>query len=77
MFDHAALHGDGAFDRVDDTCELDQHAIAHQFHDTSATFGNRRIDERRAVRLQRGQRTGLIGLHQARETDHVCGQYGG
>jgi F420-0:gamma-glutamyl ligase len=32
---HAALHRKGTFDRIDDTAELDEDAVAHPLDDTA------------------------------------------
>src|SRR5215467_5679195 len=46
---HAALDVDGAAHRVDYTSMLDKHAIAGGLNNTTAVFGNLRIDEFFAV----------------------------
>ena len=66
-----ALDGERAFDGVDDAAELDQRAVADQLDDTALVGGDRRIEDRLAVALQRGERAGLVGPHHAGIADHV------
>ncbi len=75
--DHAALHRDGALDRIDDAGELDQRAVAHELDDTTVAGGDLAIDEVIPMGLQRRQGAGLVLLHEAAVADHVGGQYGG
>ena len=59
------LDRDGAFDGVDDTGEIDERPVADQFHDAAVMCLYRRIEELFPEMLQRGQRAGLVGCHEA------------
>ena len=74
---HLALNIDRAGDRIDDTGEFDQHAVAGGLDDAPAVFGDAGIDDLPAMRLQGGDRADLVGSHQAAVAGHVCGQYRG
>ena len=70
------LDVDGAGQSVDDARELRQQAVAHQLDDAPAVGGHLGIDQVTAKRLERGERAGLVRLHEARVADHVRGQDG-
>ena len=73
-FGDAPLDVDGALDRLDDARELDQNAVAHELDDAPVMPGDRGIDELFAVGVERGQRAGLVGFHQAAVPDRVGAQ---
>ena len=56
----AALHLDGAVQRIDHAGELDQHAVAGGLDDAAAVLGDLRVDELAAQRLQPGERAVLV-----------------
>src|SRR4051794_25829940 len=74
---HAALDGDGTGDRVDDAAELAQHAIAHELDNPAVVLGQEWLEELLAVRLEAGERAGLVMAHEPRVADHVRRQDGG
>ena len=69
-----ALDGERAVDGVDDAAEFHQRAVADQLDDAAVVGGDRGIEDRFAVPLQRGERAGLVGAHHARIADHVGGE---
>ena len=50
-------------DRVDDAGELAERAVAHELDDAAAVLGDERLDQLLPVRLQSGERAGLVALH--------------
>ena len=70
----------GGYDELkalDDAGKLDQRAVADQLDDTAVVLGDRRIEQRQAMLLQRGQRAGLVAPHHTRIADHVGRKDGG
>ena len=63
-----ALNADGAIDRAG---KLDQHPFAGGLDDTAVLFGDAGIEDFLAQSLELGERSGLVGMHQAAEADHV------
>ena len=82
--DDAVFRLDGALDvertadRVDDTSELDEGAIADQLDHPAPVARDRRIEDAFPVALQGAERPGLIGTDHAGIADHVgrenCGE---
>ena len=50
-----ALHRQGAVHGIDDACELDDGAIADQFHDPAVVGGDRRVEDGFPMPLQGGR----------------------
>ena len=73
---HALLQIDGALHGVDGAGELDQHAVAGHLEDAALMLGDQWLQHLLAPGLERGQRAGLIVLHQPAVADHVGGQDG-
>jgi hypothetical protein len=72
-FGHRLLHHDRAADRIDNAGKLHQHAVAGGLDDATAVFGDLRIEELAAQRLEAFVRALLIGAHQPR----IAGDIGG
>ena len=71
---HATLELDCRADRVDDTRELDQRAVAHQLDDAPVVFGNRAIDQLFSVRPEAREGAFLVRPDQSGITDHIRAQ---
>ena len=71
---HRALDLHGARHRVDDAGELDQRAVAHELDDAAVMFGDHRIDDLAAQRLEPGQGARLVEAHQPAVPHHVGGE---
>jgi hypothetical protein len=71
------LNIDGTLHGLDDTGELGQKPIAHEFHDPPAAFSNLGLHQLSTEGLQALERSCLVLAHQAAITDHVGGKYGG
>ena len=74
---HPPLNGDSALNRIDDTYELRQKAIARQLEDAAPVLLNRRLEDFLPVSLQPRERSGLVALHQRRIAGDVGDQNGG
>ena len=74
---HGLLQRNRAFDGVHGAGELHQNTVAHQLEDPAVMFGQDRLQNVSAASLQRGQRAGLVNLHQPAVADHIGGQNGG
>jgi hypothetical protein len=74
---HCLLNIDRALHRLDHARELGQQAVAHELHDAPAAFGDLRLHQVPAERLEALQGTPLVGAHEARIADHVCSKDGG
>ena len=72
-FDHLALDGHGAGDRVDDAGKIHQQPVAGGFDDASAIGGDRGIQMVFADSLERAQSSDFVGPHQATVADDVRG----
>ena len=70
---HAALDLDGALDGIDRAAEFHQHAVAVHLEDAALVPGDDRFDHGAAPALERGQRAGLVLLHEPGIADHVRG----
>ena len=64
----------GAGDRVDHARELDQHAVARELDDAALVLGDLAVCHLAPMRLERGQRPGLVVAHQPAVADHVGGK---
>ncbi len=73
---HAALHRDRAGDRLDDTWELDQDAVAGRLYDAALVLGDLRIDQLAAMGSQPRQRAGFVLAHQAAVAGDIGGENG-
>src|SRR5262249_58790468 len=60
---HTALNIDSAAHSIDNANELHQRPISGGFNNSAAMFGDLRIDQFFAVRLELAQRAFLIGSH--------------
>ena len=60
-----ALHRQGTIHRIDHAAELDDGAVADQLYDAAVMGGDGGIEDYLPVMLERGQRTRLVGPHQA------------
>ena len=74
---HPALKLQSRSDGIGGAAELDQYAVAHDFHDAPAMGAHRRAENGRPPLLQRGERAGFILLHEAAVADHVGHEHGG
>ena len=77
LVEEIGLEVDGAAHRIADRGELDQHAIAGGFHDTSARRGDRGIEQRFTIGRLAREQCGLVGLDKAAVADHVGDHHGG
>jgi hypothetical protein len=71
---HRLLHRDRAAHRIDDTGELDQHAVAGGLDDAAMVLGDFRIDQLPPQRLEAFERAFLIHPHQPRIPRHIGGK---
>ncbi len=71
------LRLDGGTNRIDDTCELDQHAVAHELDDSPIVLRDRGIDDLRPQCLEGAKRAFLVRSNQSRVADNVSGHNGG
>jgi hypothetical protein len=76
-FGHAVLHGEGAGDCFDDARKLDQQPVAGGLDHPPLVFGEFRIDQLAAQRLEPGQCPGLVLAHQPRVTRDIGREDGG
>src|SRR5262249_49092200 len=74
--EHAALDFGGTAHRIHDVAEFDQHAVAGGLDDTAAIFGDLRVDEVTAVRLQPAERALFIFSLQPRIARDIGGEDG-
>ncbi len=63
-----------AFDRIDDTGELDQRAVADQLEDPPVMGGDRRVEQGLAMALEGKQRAGFVRRHHPRIADDIRGK---
>jgi hypothetical protein len=61
--DHAALHYDGAPDRIDDAGKLDQRAVARSLDDTAMMGRDRWVKQLAPVSFKRIQSAHLVHAH--------------
>jgi len=71
---HCLLHCDRAAHRIDDTGKLHQHPVAGGLDDAALVFGDLRIDELIAQRLEALERAFLVRPHQPRIPRHIGGE---
>ncbi len=65
----------GAGDSVHHALELDQHAVAGEFHDPALVLGDLAVDQISPTRLERRKRTALVETHESAVTDHIGSKY--
>ena len=70
----ALLDLDRALHRVHHAGELDQHAVAHQLHQTTLIFGEQRLDHLAAPLSEHRKRSGLVLAHEPAVADDVGGE---
>ena len=63
-----------ASQRIDDAGELDQQAVAGGLDDAAAVFGDFRIDQLGAQRLEPCERPFFVRTHQPRIAGHIGGE---
>ena len=73
---HLPLHYDRALQGVDDTGELRQQPVAHQFEDVAVVLLDFRLEQLLAVCPQTFERTRFFLLHEPAVADHVGGKNG-
>ena len=76
-FDHPALHVNRAADRIHDTAEFHQHAVAGVLYDAPAVLFDLRIDQLAKKYLEVLLRPLLVRFHEARVAHHIGGKNGG
>ena len=76
-FIHLTLNGDGALNRINDTCEFREEAIARQLEDTSPVLLDYWLEYFLAMSLKPGERSSFVALHQRRIAGDVGDQNGG
>jgi hypothetical protein len=69
--DHAALHLDGATNRIDNAAEFDKRAIACPLDDAAVMHGDGRVDQVASECPQSRQCAILIGSGQPAVPDHI------
>ena len=74
-FDHLPLNGDCAFDCVQHTGELGQHAVSSGINDTSAQLAYHR-QHNRLMALKVAHRARFVRAHQGAIAGDICGQDG-
>jgi hypothetical protein len=75
-FGHAPLDRDRGGDRLNDTRELDQKAIAGRFHNPALMLGDLRIDEFVSMASEPRESAGLILPHEAAISGDISGENG-
>ena len=75
--DHPALHVNRAANRIHDTAEFHQHAVAGVFYDAPAVLFDLRIDQLAKKYLEALVRPLLVRFHEARVAHHIGGKNGG
>ena len=66
-----SLYGERAVYGIDHAAELDNGAVADQFHDPTVMGGDGRVEDDLAMPFQGAERAGLVGAHEAGIADHV------
>ena len=74
---HAALNASGAFDCIDSARELTEHPVPGQLDEPAVVFGEQRLDQLLAMRIEPRKRAGFITLHQARVARNVRNENSG
>ena len=74
---HAVLQFDRALHRVYRTAELDEHAVAGDLEDAALVADDQGLQHLLPPGLERGQRAGLVVLHEPAVTNYVGGEDGG
>ena len=74
MASHSPLDRGSALDCVDDACEFDQRAVAHELDDATMELFYRGIDKFPTASLQPRQRSYLILAHEAAIASHIGSQ---
>jgi hypothetical protein len=72
-----ALKSCRTLDRIHNAAEFGQQAVAHEFKNSTVTFGNLRLEQVLPVRPQAVKRVRLVHRHQPAVPDHIGGKYGG
>jgi hypothetical protein len=75
--DYDALDRRRAGDRMDDACKLHEQSVSRRLHDTASVGGDSGLEELASHRLERSQRTQLVGAEEAAVADDVRYEYGG
>jgi hypothetical protein len=71
---HIPLNFGGAFDRVYDAGEFDQHSVAGQLDDAPLMLRNGGVNELGPMSLEADERADLVRAHQAAISDYVGGK---
>jgi hypothetical protein len=74
---HGSLHIDGEAHGIHDTAELHQRAVAHELDDPPVVLSGLGLDKLSSNCLERRERPGLVGSHEAAVTDNIGSEDGG
>jgi hypothetical protein len=73
---HPTLHGDRAGDRLNDTRELDQDAVARGLDDAALVLSDLWIDQLATMGSEPRDSANLVLTHEASVADDIGGEYG-